>query len=73
MPPHRWAPQAGPLIEMEGAMIIVRIIQLQFLLLVVFLVCNSLAGEKEGPFWFTLTALIIGTLFLAGKIVQSRR
>jgi hypothetical protein len=54
-------------------MIIIRIIQLQFLLLVVFLVCMSVAGEKEGPFWFTLTALIMGGLFLFGKIAQSRR
>ncbi len=54
-------------------MIIIRIIQLQFLLLVVFLVCISLAGEKAAPFWFTLTALIIGALFLLGKIAQSRR
>jgi hypothetical protein len=58
---------------MEGAMIIIRIIQLQFLLLVIFLVCNSVAGEKAAPFWFALTALIIGALFLFGKIVQSRR
>ena len=54
-------------------MIIIRIIQLQFLLLVIFLVCNSVAGEKAAPFWFTLTALIIGALFLLGKIAQSRR
>ena len=54
-------------------MIIIRIIQLQFVLLAVLLVCNSVAGDKEGPFWFTLTALIIGALFLAGKIAHSRR
>ena len=65
--------QAGPLIETEGAMTIIRIIQLQFLLLLVFLVCYSVGGEKDGPFWFTLTALIMGALFLAGKIAHSRR
>jgi hypothetical protein len=54
-------------------MIIIRIIQLQFLFLVVFLVSVSVAGEKAAQFWFTLTALIIGALFLFGKIAQSRR
>jgi hypothetical protein len=58
---------------MEDAMVIIRIIQVQFLLLLVFLLCTSIAGEKEGPFWFTLTTLVLGVLFLAGKIAQSRR
>jgi hypothetical protein len=54
-------------------MIIVRIVQLLLLLLLVFLVCSSVVGEKEGPLWFTLTVLVIGSLFLARKIAQSRR
>lgn len=63
----------GPLIKMEDAMIVVRIVQLLFLLLLIFLVCNSVVGEKEGPFWFSLTVLVMGGLFLARKIAQSRR
>jgi hypothetical protein len=58
---------------MEDAMIVVRTVQLLFLLLVIFLVCNSVVGEKEGPFWFPLTVLVMGGLFLARKIAQSRR
>jgi hypothetical protein len=57
---------------MEDAMVIIRIIQVQFLLLLVFLLCTSIAGEKEGVFWFALTSLALGALFLAGKIAQSR-
>lgn len=54
-------------------MIVVKTVQLLFLLLLIFLVCNSVVGEKEGPFWFTLTVLVMGGLFLARKIAQSRR
>ena len=61
------------MIELEDAMIIVRIVQMLFLLLVIFLICNSVVGEKEGPFWFTFTVLVMGGLFLARKIAQSRR
>lgn len=64
--------QVAPLIEMEDAMIIVRTVQMLFLLLLIFLVCSSVVGEKEGPFWFTLTVLVMGGLFLARKIAQSR-
>jgi hypothetical protein len=54
-------------------MIIARIIQLQFLLLIVLLVCSSVAGEKDAVFWFIIVTLPIGALMLARKIVQSRR
>ena len=65
--------QVEPLIKMEDAMILVRTVQLLFLLLLIFLVCNSVVGEKEGPFWFTLTVLVMSGLFLARKIARSRR
>jgi hypothetical protein len=54
-------------------MIIARIIQLQFLLLIILLVCISVAGEKDAVFWFIIVTLPIGALILARKIVQSRR
>jgi hypothetical protein len=54
-------------------MIIARIIQLQFLLLIVLLVCISVAGEKDAPFWYCVIILVLGTLGLARKIARSRR
>lgn len=54
-------------------MFIIRFIQLQFLLLLTFLVCTSVAGEQQGVFWFMVVVLTLGTLFLIGKVVQSRR
>jgi hypothetical protein len=54
-------------------MLIARIIQLQFLLLLIMLVCISVAGEKDAVFWFIIVTLPIGALLLARKITQSRR
>jgi hypothetical protein len=54
-------------------MIIARIIQLQFLLLLVLLVCISVVGEKSAAFWFVAVTLAGGALLLARKIVRSRR
>ncbi|MCI0627230.1 MAG: hypothetical protein L0387_37215 [Acidobacteria bacterium] len=54
-------------------MIIARIIQLQFLLLLILLVCASVAGEKDAVFWFIIVTLPIGALILARKIHESRR
>ena len=52
---------------------IARIIQLQFLLLLILLVCISVVGEKDAVFWFIIVTLPIGALMLARKIIQSRR
>jgi len=52
---------------------IARIIQLQVLLLLILLVCVSVAGEKDAVFWFIIITLPIGALMLARKIIQSRR
>jgi len=54
-------------------MIIARIIQLQFLLLLILLACSSVAGEKDAVLWFIIVTLGIGALMLARKIAQSRR
>ncbi|MGH9429747.1 MAG: hypothetical protein ACRD2L_25965 [Terriglobia bacterium] len=53
-------------------MIIARIIQLQFLLLIVLLVCISLAGEKDAAFWYCVIILVFGSLALARKMARSR-
>ena len=54
-------------------MIIARIIQLQFLLLIVLLVCIAVAGEKDAAFWYCVIILVLGTLGLARTISRSRR
>ncbi|MCI0723639.1 MAG: hypothetical protein L0338_32475, partial [Acidobacteria bacterium] len=64
---------SGPFIGWRLPMIIARIIQLQFLLLLILLVCASVAGEKDAVFWFIIVTLPIGALILARKIHESRR
>ncbi|MCI0626636.1 MAG: hypothetical protein L0387_34135 [Acidobacteria bacterium] len=54
-------------------MIIARIIQLQFLLLLVFLVCTSVAGEKDAALWYCVVILLLGSLAVARMIARSRR
>ncbi len=53
--------------------IAVRIVQLQFLLLCIFLVCYSIAGAQKAPFWFALVSVTLLALTVAGKIAQRRR
>ncbi len=53
--------------------IVVRIAQVQFFLLIVFLICNSIAGEKNGPLWFAIVALTLLALTVAGLIVRHRQ
>lgn len=50
---------------------IIRILQLQFLLLCLFLICQAFAGAKNTVFWFALISLLIMTLSVIGEI--SRR
>ncbi len=53
--------------------IIVRIVQVQFLLLIVFLLCNSIAGPKNGPLWFAIVALTLLALTVGGMIIRNRQ
>ncbi len=53
--------------------IIVRSVQVQFLLLIVFLVCNSIAGPTKGPLWFAIVALTLLALTVAGLIIRHRQ
>jgi hypothetical protein len=55
------------------SMLVIRIVQLQFLFLCIFLVCESIAGTKNGPFWFALVAITLVALTVAGKIVRRSR
>lgn len=50
--------------------IIFRILQLQFLLLCLFLICYSITGSKNTVFWFALVSLSIMTLSIIGEISQ---
>ena len=52
---------------------VVRIVQLQFLLLCIFLVCNWIAGPKNAVFWFALVTVTLLALTVAGKIVRRSR
>ncbi len=52
---------------------IVRIVQVQFLLLIVFLICNSVAGPTKGPLWFAIVALTLLALTVAGLIIRHRQ
>jgi hypothetical protein len=54
-------------------MLVVRIIQLQFFFLCIFLVCESIAGPKNGPFWFALVAVTLVALTIAGTITRRSR
>jgi len=51
---------------------IVRIMQVQFLLLIVFLFCNAIAGQKNGPLWFAIAALTLVALTITGIMLRSR-
>ena len=53
--------------------IIVRIVQAQVLLLIVFLLCNSIAGPKDGPLWFAIVALTLLALTVTGLILRRRQ
>jgi uncharacterized membrane protein YdbT with pleckstrin-like domain len=52
--------------------IIVRIAQAQVLLLIVFLLCNSIAGSKNGPLWFAIVALTLLAVTVTGMIIRRR-
>ncbi len=47
--------------------------QVQFLFLLLFLLCSSIAGEKDAPFWFALVCLTMLALTFAGAIARRGR
>ncbi len=49
------------------------IIATQFLLLMIFILCNELAGPKNATLWFAFISLTLGALFIAGKIAERKR
>jgi len=53
--------------------IIIRIVQLQFFLLCIFIACCLVAGEQKAPFWFVLVSLTLLALTVTGMISQRRR
>jgi hypothetical protein len=65
-----WHDPAGPSKAKDMLRIIVRIIQLQFFLLCVFILCNWIAGPENAVLWFALIAVMLLALGVVGKIVQ---
>ena len=53
--------------------IIIRIWQVQFGLLMLFLFCYYLAGPSKGPTWFALLAVTLLVLTVAGMIFRRRQ
>jgi LPXTG-motif cell wall-anchored protein len=53
--------------------IIIRTWQLQFCLLMLFLFCYYLTGPTDGPIWFSLIAVTILALTIAGMIIRRRQ
>jgi hypothetical protein len=53
--------------------IVIRIWQVQFILLIIFLFCLSIAGPTNGPTWFALIAVTLLALTIAGMITRKRQ
>jgi hypothetical protein len=53
--------------------VVVTIVQLQFLLLLVWLVCVGVAGEQNAPFWFALVSVTIFFVLVFGFVAERRR
>jgi hypothetical protein len=53
--------------------VIAGIIAMQFLLLIIFILCNEIAGPKNATLWFAFISLTLGALFIAGKLAERKR
>jgi hypothetical protein len=53
--------------------IIIGIWQLQFCLLMLFLLCYYLAGPKDAPTWYAGIAVTLLILTVAGMIIRRRQ
>ena len=53
--------------------ILLRIYQVQFLFLLIFVACSLIAGEKNAPFWFVLITLSLTALTVGGAIARRGR
>ncbi len=53
--------------------IVVRIIQLQFLLLFVYILCNWIAGPQNAVLWFVIVSLSLLGLTVYGLIIRNRQ
>ncbi len=47
--------------------------QIQFVFLLVFLLCAGIAGEEDAPFWFALVCLTMLALTFAWAIARRGR
>ncbi len=53
--------------------VIIRIIQLQFLALCVFVICNLFAGPEKAALWFVITSLTLLGIYICGLVIQKRQ
>ncbi len=53
--------------------IIGALVKVELLLLIIFLVCNSLASPKNAMAWFAFISLTLLGLTVAGWVIQSRQ
>ena len=53
--------------------IIGALVKVELLLLIIFLVCNSLASPKNAMAWFAFISLTLLGLTIAGWVIQSRQ
>ena len=53
--------------------VVIRIWQVQFCLLMLFLFCYYLAGPRNGPTWFALIAVTLLALTVAGMIIRRKQ
>jgi hypothetical protein len=53
--------------------LVVRIIQLQFFLLCLYILCNWIAGPKNAVLWFAFVSLTVPGLAVSGMIIRHRQ
>jgi ABC-type multidrug transport system permease subunit len=53
--------------------LVVRIVQLQFFLLFVYILCNWIAGPKNAVPWFVFVSLTLLGLVAYGMIIRHRQ
>jgi hypothetical protein len=52
--------------------VIARVIQLQFLALCVYILCNWVAGPKDAVLWFVAISLTLLALTIYGSLIRHR-
>jgi hypothetical protein len=53
--------------------LIFRIVQVQFVCLIILLLCNGIAGRQNAAFWYALITVTILVLTVAARIARRLR